>query len=525
MSKKTFRSAATAMSAVTLASVLAGCGGGSSSSSQGTTSSSADGSSAAATTAGSTASGGVTTLSWYYPDDMNDHTAKVWDAINTYSKEKIGATVEYHPIPWGEFDAKATTVMTSGQAFDIMFGSAKYFTNVASGAAQPIEEYLKTVGKETYDALPESLWTAATVNGHIYGVPTYKDNAACPGLIYNKDMVEDLGITMPTSFDSFASLSDLFYEVKAKRDEKYPADKNIPIFKGFNLLNVAYENIADSFAVTNIPGIDAFAGKEAGAVFSPYETPEMLEGYKLVRKWVEDGIYPMDAANYDTENSIRNSGKIFCDSPLGYVSFPENGWSEDVKTGFIPSTWRYMTTDYAMFGSNIVGAKSADPEKAVAFLNLVNTDNYVANTLRFGIEGEYYTKTEDNRLDFSTGLNSDPANRAYYKWYGWQFGSIFAMSLPATENDTLWDDLKKANEEALVSDNMGFVFDRTSIQNELASCSAVKTEYEDNLKNGMIPDVEKSLSDYNAKLKVSGIEKIVAEAQKQLTEWRTANGK
>lgn len=465
----------------------------------------------------------VTTISWYYPGDMTDHVTKVWDEINKYSTEKIGVVVEPHVIPWGDYPTKTTTVMTSGDDFDIMFGSATYFSSVATGAAQPIDEFLKTVGKETYDALPASLWLAATVNGHIYGVPTYKDNAACPGLIYNMDMTTDLGITMPKEFSSMADLSDLFYEVKAKKDEKYPADKNIPLFKGINLINTAEENICDTFAVANIPGIDSYAGIPEGKVFNQYKTPEAMERYKLMRKWVEDGIFATDAPNYDPENSVRNSGKIFCDSPLGYVSFPENGWDENVKTGFIPSTWKYMTTDYAMFGSNIIGAKSKNPEKAVAFLNLVNTDNFVANTIRFGVEGEYYTKTADNKLDFTTGLNSDPANRAYYQWYGWQFGNLFAMSLPAQESPTLWDDLKAANESAHVSANMGFVFDRTPVQNEIASCTSVKTEYEDNLKNGMLKDVEKSMAEYNAKLDASGIEKIIAEAQKQLDAWRASN--
>lgn len=527
MTKLFKKAAAGLLSAALIVTTLSACGG---NTGPGTTSSAASGEETSSTaesgesTASTAASGDSTVLTWYYPDDLNNHTDIVWEAINKYTKEKINVTIEPHPIPWGEYDDKINTITNSGQDFDIMFRSAAYFTAVATGAAQPIEQYLDTVGKDVKAALPESLWKAATVDGHIYGIPTQKDNASCPGIIYNKTMADDLGITMPETFGGLYELDDLLHEIKAKKDEKYPEDANIPLLKAYNYVRTTHDTLCGDLVVTNIKGIDSYQSRQEGEAFVSFAEPETLEWFKLMKKWVDDGIVPMDAPNYDTESNIKNSGKLFMEHSLGYVSFPKDGWSKDFETAFIPSSWKFMSTEYAMFGSNIIGAKSKNPEKAVEFLNLVNTDNYVANTIRFGIEGDYYTKTEDNRLDFTSGLNSDPANRAYYKWYGWQFGNLFAMSLPAQEDSNLWKDLEKANNEAFISDNMGFVFDRSSLLNEITACTAVQTEYLDNLKNGMAGDVEKSLEDFNAKLKASGIDKIVAECQKQLSAWRAENG-
>lgn len=183
-----------------------------------------------------------------------------------------------------------------------------------------------------------------------------------------------------------------------------------------------------------------------------------------------------------------------------------------------------MTTANATFGTNIVGVNSENPEKAVELLNLLNTDNYVANTIRFGIEGEYYNVTEDNRLDFTGTLNADPSARTYYKWYGWQYGNIFAMSLPLQENDALFENLKAANENALPADHIGFVVDTSNIVNELAAIGTVRTKYEDNLVFGMIDDVEGSLAQMNADLEAVGVQKIIDEIQKQINNWRAANG-
>lgn len=472
------------------------------------------------------ASGEIKKITWFFPDDMTDYNRKVYDKINEYTREKIGVEVDFRPTSWGEYGEKSNTILNSGQEFDIMFCNNSYYTSVTAGGGMPVEDYLKTVGKEMYETLPEYLWTAATINGHIYGVPTYKDNAAVPGIIYNKDLVEELNLTLPASFVTISDLNDLFYEAKEKRDAEYPEDAGLPILTEIQAINASTDNFVDDMVCANIPNIEAAKGMGSGErVFNYMSTPEYLANAIMVRNWVNDGIFPMDSANYDTERSIQNSGKIMFRGTFGYVSFPENGWSKDVRTDLLLSSAQCIFTDNVAAGVNLFGATSKNPEAAVAFMNLVNTDNFVANAIRFGIDGESFNLTSDNRVDFTDTLNDDPASRTYYKWYGWQFGSLFAMSLPAQEDDNLFDDLKKANEGAYVSDNMGFVFNRTPVQNEITACAAARDEFRGNLAVGMIEDVEGTVKTMNDKMMANGLQKILDEAQKQLNEWRAANGK
>lgn len=462
-------------------------------------------------------------ISYYYPVSPSDHDQKVWESLNPYLEENANVTVDYHPIDWGEYDDRTNTIVSSGQAFDLMFCNNTYFSKVQLGACMPVEDLLQE--QPVWEELPDWLWLAATVDGHIYGVPTYKDCAAVPGLIYNKTLCDELGITIPESYKTEAEWNDIFYEAKEKRDAAYPEDANIPILTS-TMMAQMFDSTGTNFAAANIPGMELAEGYEAGAeLFNYYDTPEYEARAKLHKQWVTDGIYPMDSANYDTERSIQNSGKIMFQFTLGYVSVDPHMWGDDFEIAFSTCDNKFLATGYAMFGSNVVGAKSENPEAVVRYLNMVNTDNFVANTIRFGVEGEYWNKTEDNRLDFTGTLNEDPQQRAYYNWYGWQFGQLFNMSLPLQESDTLWDDLKEANETAYVSDNMGWIFDQDPVSTEIASCNAVVTEYNDNLERGMSPDVDQALADFREKLKAAGVEKITAEAQRQLNEWREANGK
>ena len=514
--KKSLLKATTIMMAVAMLSgALTGCGN---SGSGNTTSTASTGTDASASGTAETP-----VISYYYPTAPSEHDKKVWDSLNPYLKEKANVTVDYHPSDWGEYDDRTSTIVSSGQDFDVMFCNNTYFSKVQLGACLPVEEYLQK--EAVWKELPEWLWKAATVDGHIYGVPTYKDCAAVPGMIWNKTMADELGITVPASYKKEKDMNDLFYEAKKKRDAAHPEDANIPLLISTQMTQM-FDGTATNFAATNIPGMELCAGYKAGEqVFNYYDTPEYAEMAKLHKQWVTDGIYPMDSANYDTEAGVRNSGKIMFQFTLGYVSVDPHMWGQDFEISFSPCDERFLATGYVMFGSNVVGAKSKNPEAAVRYLNMVNTDNFVANTIRFGVEGEYWKKTDDNRLDFTDTLNADPQQRAYYNWYGWQFGQLFCMSLPQQESATLWDDLKKANETAYVSDNMGWVFDQTPVSTEIASCNAIVTEYNDNLERGMSPDVDKAVADFRQKLKDAGVDKITAEAQKQLNEWRAANNK
>jgi len=85
------------------------------------------------------------------------------------------------------------------------------------------------------------------------------------------------------------------------------------------------------------------------------------------------------------------------------------------------------------------------------------------------------------------------------------------------------ENIKKYNDEALVAAHMGFVVDTTPIANEIAACSSVEVEYTSRLNTGQLAsqeDVNKTLDEFIEKLKANGSEKIVAEVQRQLEEWK-----
>ena len=83
----------------------------------------------------------------------------------------------------------------------------------------------------------------------------------------------------------------------------------------------------------------------------------------------------------------------------------------------------------------------------------------------------------------------------------------------------LWSDL---NRNATPSNALGFVFDFAPVKTEKANCDAVIDELYYAISTGSV-DPDKYLPMLIDKLKKAGADKIIAEKQKQLDEWKAAN--
>ncbi|MGN0779263.1 MAG: DUF3502 domain-containing protein, partial [Aristaeellaceae bacterium] len=112
--------------------------------------------------------------------------------------------------------------------------------------------------------------------------------------------------------------------------------------------------------------------------------------------------------------------------------------------------------------------------------------------------------------------------RGHYYWYGAQFGSFVKGAIPAGYPANFFELIEAANNAAVTDTNMGFIFDATAVQNEVAACSAVVNEFIVDLQFGYIEleDVDARIDEFVAKLQANGIDKVVAEAQAQLDAFR-----
>jgi putative aldouronate transport system substrate-binding protein len=477
------------------------------------------------------------TLEWYVAEDSQPDNAAVFDALNAYFQEKINTTVNFHFIPYSEYADKVGTILMSGQDVDIVNanGAVGYVDYVNKDSFVAIEDLLKDYAPNTYALIPEGLWDAMKINGHIYGIPSYKDSVQMYSVMINKTMADDCGIELPETVKDYRDMVPILREAFAKRNELHPEYKlsdteYVPIGRFFPDLEqwAQYETI-NGLAVVNVPGVEAYEGMGAGeTVFNKYATKEYRELCKTVAALVAEGVLHENPWYWDPDRIYSSDPYAYLvhDVGSGYVFAAEHQYYQEWVTKMVPYAHNIASTNYLQAAVECVSVTSKNPERALMVLELINTDPYVATTLRFGIEGTHWNQSEEeNVLSFEGTKNADPSNRGHYYWYGAQFGSLVYSKVPAGYPSNFTSLIKAANESAISDTNLGFIFDPTNVTNEIAACSAVIDEFVTPLKWGWIAEdeVDAQIDAFIEKLNASGAEKIVAEAQAQLDAWRAAN--
>lgn len=476
-------------------------------------------------------------LVWYTPtNNVQSGKDDVLAAVNAYAQEKLNLSLDIHLYQSSEYNQAVSTMVSAGTYMDMLFTGAtfvKFSDYAARNAFAPIEDYIDTYLPQTKAQLPAGAWDAFSYNGHIYAIPPMKDLASNYDFLLNQTLADDLGLTFPEKFDTFADLVPFLYEAKEKRDAKYPDKAEQPIIGGLsNSISAWYyiENLvggqSNALVAANIPGLTGFAGMGEGeTAFCPFYTDEYREMMKIKRKAVVDGVIPFDSKNFDPDKVLWQAGDLLGATSQGYVYVEEDMYAPYFKTTLFMQEHSVMTTPYVQTGGQAISANSNHIERALEFLELVNNDTYLATTLRFGEEGKGWTD-EDNDGIFEVGpLNADTSSRYWYQWYGWHFGSIIVSKYPQGYPSNFGQLIKDLNNNSNQESNLGFIVDPTPITNEIAACTNVVEEFHPVLEAGQSDDVDGIVDDFVAKLKSNGSDKIIEEVQKQLTEWRAAQGK
>lgn len=444
-------------------------------------------------------------IDWYFmggsePSGLKD----VEDAIGTYLKDKINATVKFNILDWGTYQDKVGAMIMAGQKFDICFTAnwwLNYTKNAQDGAFVDLDQYLGNELKPAWDVLTEkmtkSFLDGSMINGKHYGVPSAKEAARHWGFVYNKDLADKYGFDMST-VKTFADIEPMLKTIK----EKEPATV-VPLFRDNNM-NTGFI----SWNALNPTAIGAFVN---GKWVNQFDTPEYKEAYTFMRDWYLKGYLQKDVATAKDGPTVRGSGSFF--------TFPVNlkpGYADEqqstinsgkTKIAQVDVTAPVITNNETMGALEAISKSSKDPQRAAMFLNLVNSDPTLINMIAYGIKDKHYTMVNDTTIKPIPDSGYGPDNV-------WKFGNQYLLLLLDTEDPNKYKNFEDYNKKATPVEELGFIFDNTPVMNEVAACAGIVTEYHEVLKVGAIDPAVK-LPEFVKKLKDAGADKIVEELNKQ----------
>jgi putative aldouronate transport system substrate-binding protein len=453
-------------------------------------------------------------IKWYFIGNGQQPDVKlVEDAAGKYIQEKgLKATVKLQCYTWGnDYDNRMRMIIASGEPFDICFTSSwanLYKVNVAKGAFLDITDLLGKYAPKTKKQLHPAFFTGSAIDGRNYAIPANKELAHVWTVSFNKNFVDKYKLDL-SAIKSLADLEPLLKVIKEK-EPGVIAFQNLQGESAFRVLD--FDRICDDY----IP-VALYNDSKDLKVFNLLETEEFKDYLELARKYYVAGYTPADAATMSDFTTDMKAGKVFCKIESGKPFHDEEraaSWGIPIID--VNLTKPVVQTRDCTGSMQAISKTSKNPEIALRFLELFNTDKYLNNLINFGIEGKHFVKESDDVIDYPQGGTAQSSG--YKPGTPWMFGNQYINYFWKGENTGKWDAFKKFNASSTSAASLGFNFDPDPVKNEMAACTQVWSTNVGPLICGATDP--KILPDIIAKFKAAGLDKIMAEAQKQLDAWK-----
>jgi putative aldouronate transport system substrate-binding protein len=132
------------------------------------------------------------------------------------------------------------------------------------------------------------------------------------------------------------------------------------------------------------------------------------------------------------------------------------------------------------------------------------------------MEGKHFTTPSNNVVKVPDGMTA--GQTGYSPGINWEFGNQFLNYLWDNEDPQKWDKYKEFNAAAKPSTILGFSYDAEPVKNEEAAIVNINNTFIDGLSTGILDPVA-DLAKFIDKMKKAGLDKIIAEKQKQIDEF------
>ncbi len=469
------------------------------------------------------------TLKWYlHGSTVNDDKA-VMEKVNEYLGEKLNVTLEPIWGTWGDFDEGSTLAINGGDDVDIYFTcswSANEYNSFAKKGAwvrldDPETNLLANYGSDIWNALPEVLKTGAEIEGSdgygVYALPAFKDFGTQNTWDVNVTLLEKYGYTLDDIKNTdYYGFGDILKTVK----EGEGADFYPLLVEGFVLERMVDNSIivngdSGSLNVLSYYIDPTDVSKDIGSkIVNKYATEEYKKFVEQTREYYEAGYIDPGCANKQTANDLRTSKQLEGAYLIGTQSYAlgyevQASQERGIEVAFVPCTPPYVDKTSTQGAMMAISTASKNPERAMAFLNLLNTDPYLMTLLEYGVEGTHYNLNDDGLVVFT-------AERDNYQ--PWRNGMGNITLLPPQEGegkDFFTNTFIPYYEAAKAIPAFGYQFDPTNVETELAALANVGEEYALALSVGAI-DPETALPEFLDKLEAAGMSTVVDEANAQL---------
>ena len=475
----------------------------------------------------------VTLKIWFHGSSVTPEASEtVLAELNTYLQEKINVTLEPIWGTWGDFDGAVPVALAGGDDVDIYFtcnwSANEYNKYSKDGYYVKLDDMLATYAPTLLETIPQGIWDCAITNGYdgmgIYAVPALKDTATQNCWDVNGTLLAELGYDVDAVCaagidyysDEFEAMLQAAKDLKGK--DFYPLlIEAVVLERMVNQTAIITGDLGGAPVLSYYYDAEHPATDLGNTIVNKYATEEFANFAARTYYFAQKGFISPSCQNTATANDYRTTASgagdyLFNTQSYAYGCEIDYANARGIDVRMIPTTAPYMDCTSGQGAMMAISVTSKNPERALMFLELLNTDPYVMTTLNYGTEGFTFNTNDDGTISFIE------ENRASYT--PWRNGMGNIRILPPTDGEglTYWADFAAYYDAAEALPLGGFIFDNTVVADEGAAVANVYAEYGFNLMSGAV-DPETALPEFLAKLEEAGIDAIVAAAQEQLAAY------
>jgi len=425
--------------------------------------------------------------------------------------KELNVTVEFKTTPAGDnFSQKLDLALAAKEDVDIVLGDfgANARTRMENGAYVDISELLDTKYTLLKDTLLPEHWATVTIDGGIYGVPHFKESSNHAMFLIHQSVVDKYNLDL--SDRTVMDLTDVLEALKAENRATFTLK--------YNQMSYLRDAMADINHIKFNRWVSCASYDDPKTVVNFYETDDWMKLCLQTKEWYDNGLIVSDILTRENFNAELQDENLY---GLGYIQgdyFTQFMRREATGFDLVELQITQDTSSIHNVGYNsCITTTCEDVDRAMAFLELLNTDPDVKNLITYGVEGMHYDLVK-GQVSWANYPDHATAWAAANTKTGNVLISYAPMGYPE-EGYALYEEIAK---DARRVPTAGFALDTTNITNEINAVKAVEIEYVNMLTCGVVNDVEATIAEMNKKMYDNGLQKIIDEAQKQLDAWWAA---
>jgi putative aldouronate transport system substrate-binding protein len=458
-------------------------------------------------------------------------TPDVMAKLNDWLKRDLNAELEIKYISWGNFQSKYPLILAADEDADWIFTAqwAFYPQLAAKGAFMEITtEMLEKYMPRHYLLLKNTpALNEAKINGRVYMVPTSTPDRKSSVFIYREDLRKKYQVP---EINSFSDLEPYMQAVRQNEPGMIPLNvgSNYDFQTPFlNLVAEQYDYTEDIFPNSaGGSGIVYFPLDNDGKLYYITEEP-IVSLYKKtalkMKAWYDNGFINKNAyANKirSKEAFVQGKSAVGLGNTIDIQGNISQATAEGYEVGLVPilsgKSGKIIADPYTSNGFAL-SRNAKNPERTLMVMDLIMEDRDYNMLVYYGIEGVHYS-IENEKIRFLNNSVKDkiaypPDQSGFWFTNKEQFPPHESWSPPFIE---LQEKIKKVLAPNIYS---SFMPSTDNIKTETENCNQVIIQYFSPIQIGAFDNLDEAFEILEDKLRSSGVERIMAEMQKQTADF------